>query len=198
VNNCRRRARRLRIGIGRLVAGLGDFLAEILEHRRCSTEEAVLYRGSSERMDLFRDVVLVLRQVLGQMGELISEQEAQSAYRAKSEHDHGDDGRHAAEVTPPEQQYRRRERKAQENCQGHGDKDFAPEVKRHNRDDANGQISNQIGRSACGENLDPVGADDRRSGIGHGGDIAPCGGVSVQRKLAAVRSRARARYSASD
>ena len=76
-----------------------------------------------------------LRQVIREISKLIADQNAQPRYRDEGDYDHSDDRRHTAEVTPAEQQGRRRECKTKENRESHRDEHVTPKIK---RDDCSG------------------------------------------------------------
>src|SRR5579863_834662 len=90
-------------------------------------------------MDLFSDVVLILRQIPRKVGKLISQKNAETGYHDECEYNHRDNRRHTAEVTPAQQQSQRRERETEKNREGHWDENVASEIKRDNRDHPDGQ-----------------------------------------------------------
>ena len=164
-----RRPRRLRPVVGRLVAWLRDFLAEIPEHRCDSLYKTPVRCCSLQRVDFLSDVVLVLRQALREIGKLVADQDAQTRYRDEGHNDNSDDRRHTAEMTSAEQQGRRREGKTEEDREGHWHEHVTPEIKRSNCDGADDHGSHHRGRLASGGDPYPTRGDNRIDAHWHDG-----------------------------
>ncbi len=157
------------------LAGLGDLVAELGQHRRGTPDNAAAGRRVPKRMDLLCNIVLVSGQVLGQLRKLATNQRADAEDHGEGEHDHDNDGEHAIDVPTAQQQHRRPKRETQEHRQGYWDKDFPPEVERRNGNNADGQ-GPQTGKRGTGR-TDPhrLRAGGRSGGVGHGRGLGASG-----------------------
>src|SRR5580658_4387911 len=118
-------------------------------------------------MDLLGDVRFILRQSLGQLGELAAQENADAADQQKSERDGSDDRGHATEVPPPQQDDQRPKREAQKNGEGQRHEDIAPDIERGNDDDADHQGSERRGRRSPRADLGAVLLSGRGGGVRH-------------------------------
>ena len=120
-----------------------DLVAEPLQHGRRTANDSAARRRALQGMDLLGHIGLVLRQILGQMGELVADDRPQAEDQDKGQQDGRDDGRHPADMPAAKEHHQGPKGEAQQQSQSQRDEDFSGEIEGGDDEHGDGQIAHR-------------------------------------------------------